>query len=49
MTRPDLLEKWLNKKWLMIAVYGISAASALLSIYVFLRGGEFLRILETFY
>lgn len=43
------VEKILNNKWLVALTYLIVGAVTLLSIYVFIAGGDFIAILDTLY
>lgn len=43
------VNKLLEKKWLLILAYFIIGAVTLLSIYVFIAGGNFISILDTIY
>jgi hypothetical protein len=43
------MEKILNNKWWMLFIFTIALAVTILSIYVFLAGGNFIAILETLY
>ncbi|MCB0501137.1 MAG: hypothetical protein KDD32_00530 [Bacteroidetes bacterium] len=43
------LDKILNNKWLIALTYFIVGAVTLLSIYVFIAGGDFIAILDTLY